>query len=575
MLETHAVDLGAPNGETQSQEAALPPHESLVSALEAAAREGTLSITLHLGQEPVRLSGRDVLEGALRRAALLRSRGVARGDRVVLLTPTSPVFIETFLGANLIGAIPVPLASPMTFGTLGRYLQNLRAILQSSGARVIMTSPRMREAIAEDEQVREQLDHVLCEEDTANGAAVDLRPVSVSASDTAFIQYTSGTTGQPKGAVISHRALVSNTYAIMRGVGITNADVVVSWLPMFHDMGLIGVLLTSICHPLDVHLLRPESCLMKTGRWVELIAQKRGTLAAAPNFAYDLCVNRPPKTTDGLNLASWRVALNGSEAVHPSTVKRFCDRFAKEGFRPQSMMPVYGMAETTLAITFPDQDNTYETLRVDRAALEQRGQAEACAAADAYEAVSVGRPVAGMSVRVTSPSGQVVAERTVGEVRVAGPSLMDGYFHNEEATLEALTDGWLRTGDLGFVQDGRLYIVGRAKEVIIKGGRNFYPNDIEQIASEIAGVSRGGVAAFARPNAETGTDDLVVVAETREKDPASRDRMVKEIRGELLAAIGVKADEIRVVGIGALPRTTSGKIRRKECARKIAQGEFT
>lgn len=573
MLETSVTNLGTPQSEAKSRQTALPPQDSLVSALEATARAGTLSITLHLGQEPVRLSGQDLLEGALRRAALLRSRGVARGDRVVLLTPTSPVFIETFLGANLIGAVPVPLASPMTFGTLGRYLQNLRAIVQSCGARVIMTSPRMRDAIAEDEPLRAQLDHVLCEEDTANGGAVDLRLASVSGSDTAFIQYTSGTTGLPKGAVISHRALVSNTYSIYHGLGITNADVVVSWLPMFHDMGLIGVLLTSICHPLDVQLLRPESFLMKPGRWLEIIAQTRGTLAPGPNFAYDLCVNRPPKT-EGLDLGSWRSAMNGSEAVHPSTVKRFCERFAKDGFRPQSVMPVYGMAETTLAITFPGMDNTYETLCVDRAALEQRGQAVNSTAADAYEAVSVGRPVAGMSVRVTSPSGQVVTERTVGEVRVAGPSLMDGYFRNPEASNEAIQDGWLRTGDLGFMEAGRLFIVGRAKEVIIKGGRNFYPNDIEEVASDVNGVSRGGVAAFARPNADTGTDDLVVVAETREKDPASRERMVKEIRGELLAAIGVKADDIRVVPIGALPRTTSGKIRRKECARKIAQGEF-
>jgi fatty-acyl-CoA synthase len=575
MSQTYAADNVAeqPRAEVQSREAALSSHDSLVSALEKTAHGDLFSITLHLGQEPVRLSGKDLLEGARRRSALLRSRGVARGDRVVLLTPTSPVFIETFLGANLIGAIPVPLASPMTFGSLGRYLQNLRLIVQSSGARVIMTSSRMREAIAQDDQLREQLDHVLCEEDTANGAAIDTRLASVGAADTAFIQYTSGTTGQPKGAVISHGALVSNTYAIAQALAIADDDVVVSWLPMFHDMGLIGVLLTSICRPLEVHLLKPESFLMKPGRWLEILSQMRGTLAAAPNFAYDLCVSRHPQTT-GLDLGRWRAALNGSEAVHPSTVKRFTERFAKGGFQAQAMMPVYGMAESTLAITFPDLDNKYQTLCVDRTALERSGQAIDSAAADAYQAVSVGRPVPGASIRVVAPSGQVVTERTVGEIHVAGPSLMDGYFRNEEASAQALPDGWLRTGDLGFVRSGRLFIVGRAKEVIIKGGRNFYPYDIEQIASEVAGVSPGAVAAFARPNADTGTDDLVVVAETRDKDPASRERMVKEIRGELLAAIGVKADEIRVVGIGALPRTTSGKIRRKECARKIAQGEL-
>jgi fatty-acyl-CoA synthase len=572
MSETDLTIGSLPLGEARSPDASQSPHDSLVSAIEKAARDGILSITLHLGPEPTRLSGKDILDGALAKAALLRSRSVKKGDRVILLTPTSPGFIETFLGANLIGAIPVPLASPMTFGSLGRYLQNLRAIVENSGARVIMTSPRMRDAIAEDDLLRAQLDHVLVEED--RGGPVD-GPLlaSVSGSDTAFIQYTSGTTGVPKGAVISHRALVANTYSIAHSLRLTSSDTVVSWLPMFHDMGLIGILLTTICRPLEAHLLRPESFLMKPGRWLEILSQKRGTLAAAPNFAYDLCVNRPPKNAD-LNLENWRAALNGSEAVHPATVKRFSDHYLAHRFDPQAMMPVYGMAETTLAVTFPHLDDKYQLLPVDRTALEERGQAINSSSADVYQAVSVGYPVAGMSVRVTSTAGQTVSERTVGEIRVAGPSLMDGYYRNEEASTATLDQGWLRTGDLGFIERGRLFIVGRAKEVIIKAGRNFYPYDIEQVAADVTGVSRGGVAAFARPNSETGTDDLVVVAESREKDPTERERIVKEIRGELLAAIGVKADEIRVVGIGALPRTTSGKIRRKECAKKIGQGDL-
>ncbi len=571
--ELFPVDPGqrtAQLAQNSSPEPALSPHESLVAALETGARDNAPFLTLHLGGEPTVLDARAALEGARLRARLLQSRGVKRGDRVVLLMPTSCAFVETFLGANLIGAVPVPLASPMTFGGVGRYLRKLATIVETSGARLIMTSPRIREAIAEDELLKAQLDCVLCEDDTADGNGRELRLASVGGSDTAFLQFTSGTTGRPKGAIISHRALVSNTYAISKGIGIGPDDVVVSWLPLFHDMGLIGVLLTAICHVVPVHILRPESFLMKPGRWIELLGKQGGTLAAAPNFAYDLCVTRV-RPMQGIDLAGWRAALNGSEAVHPATVKRFASHFSDNGFRPEAMMPVYGMAENTLAITFPHLDSKYETISVDRAALEQRGRAVRSQSADAHVAVSVGYPVAGASVRITESPGHVVSEGVVGEVETTGPSLMDGYFRNEQATSEALVDGWLRTGDLGFMEAGRLFIVGRAKEVIIKGGRNIYPYDVEQVASEVSGVVQGAVAAFSRPNSSTGTDDLVVMAETREKDPERRELMAKEIRGELLAVLGVKADEVRMGPVGCLPRTTSGKIRRSECARQLSQ----
>ncbi|MBN1652951.1 MAG: fatty acyl-AMP ligase [Deltaproteobacteria bacterium] len=553
-----------------SAEPARPAYDSLVAALEASARDDEPYLTLYLGKEPTRITARAALEGARRQASLLHRCGVKKGDRVVVLTPTSPLFVETFFGANLLGAVPVPLASPMTFGGLGRYLQNLASIIENSEARVIVTSQRMKEAIAQEEGLRERLQHVLCESDVLDGNVASPALTSISASDSAFIQYTSGTTGKPKGAVISHRALLSNTSAIARALRLTRDDHVVSWLPLFHDMGLIGVLLTTICHPAHVHIIRPEAFLMKPSRWIELISQHKGTLAAAPNFAYDLCVSRA-KSEQEVRLDSWRAALNGAEAVYPTTVSRFIEHYADKGISPEVMMPVYGMAESTLAITFPKLDNKYQTLSVDRALLDQRGKAAASTSADAYIAVSVGYPVAATSVRVTGSNSQAVDERIVGEIMVKSPSLMDGYFHNEKATSETISDGWLHTGDLGFMDNGRLFVVGRAKEVIIKGGRNIYPYDVEQIASEVSGVHHGGVAAFARPNPTTGTDDLVVMAETREKDPELRERIVKEIRGELLAALSVKVDDVQLGAVGSLPRTTSGKIRRRECALQSAQ----
>jgi acyl-CoA synthetase (AMP-forming)/AMP-acid ligase II len=480
--------------------------------------------------------------------------------------PTGHAFIEAMLGAMLTGATPVPLATPMTFGAVDRYIGNLSAVVTDCGARILVTYRRIAEAVAAEPSLASSLRDVLTEEGLDGAAPVSGRVPSIGARDTAFIQYTSGTTGRPKGAVISHGALVSNAFAIARGLGIGPRDVGASWLPLFHDMGLVGVLLTSICHPYPVHVMSPESFVMNPRRWLELIARVGATLSPAPNFAYDLCVSRGGDVS-GLRLDSWRVALNGAEPVHARTVSRFADRFAPLGFRSEAVLPVYGMAEATLAVTFPELDEGFTTLAVDRDDLERSGHASPSGLAGAHHAVSVGRPVAGTAVEIVDDSGGLVPEGTVGHILVSGRSLMDGYFRNDDATASAIVDGRLRSGDLGFIHSGRLFVTGRAKDLIIKAGRNLHPADIERVASEVDGLRSGCVAAFGRPNPRTGTDDLVVVAETSHGDATRRDRIASDIRGELLAVLGVKADEIRVCAVGSVPRTTSGKIRRGECAR--------
>jgi acyl-CoA synthetase (AMP-forming)/AMP-acid ligase II len=268
------------------------------------------------------------------------------------------------------------------------------------------------------------------------------------------------------------------------------------------------------------------------------------------------------------------VLLNGAEPIHPETVARFIERFGPLGLRPDATLPAYGMAESTLAVTFPKLESRLEEMKVDRVVLERSGRIKPGGDTGAYVAISVGGPVAGMSVAVTSDSGQPVSEGVVGSVRVRGPSLMDGYFRNEEATRTALSDGWLATGDLGFMDEGRLFITGRSKEIIIQGGRNVYPYDVERVAAEVRGVHCGVVAAFARRNPERGTDDLVLVAETLVRDPEERAEITRAVRGELLAALGVRVDDVRLWSAGAVPRTTSGKIRRNECAR-IVQSDGT
>jgi fatty-acyl-CoA synthase len=546
-----------------------PPHDTLVAAFEAAARDDAPFVTLHTSKGPVVRGAPRAFDSALRWSALLRARGVARGDRVAILMPTSHAFVESMLGTMLAGAVPVPLATPMTFGSVDRYLLNLQAIVADCDARALITYPRIADAAAGDPGLAGALRDVVTAASLDGVGPLPWTSPSVHATDTAFIQYTSGTTGRPKGAVVSHGALVANAFAIASGLGIGPGDVGVSWLPMFHDMGLVGVLLTSICHPYPVHVMTPESFVMNPRRWLELVSRVGGTLSPAPNFAYELCMTRGGDP-EGLDLRSWRVALNGAEPVHARTVQRFGDRYAPLGLGPDVVLPVYGMAEATLAVTFPGLASKLETLPLDRDVLERQGRAELRPGAGAHAAVSVGQPVAGAVVEVVDEAGRVTPEGTVGQILVGGPSLMDGYFRNERASAEAIVDGRLRTGDLGFVHGGRLFVTGRAKELIIKAGRNLSPHDIERVAAQVDGVRDGCVAAFGRPNLETGTDDLVVVAETTSSDPDRRERIASGVRGELLGVLGVKPDEVRVCAIGAVPRTTSGKIRRRECARVFA-----
>lgn len=548
---------------------AVSKHRTLIDALERAAREGHGSIRFDNRDESAPRSFAAVLEDASRWSRTLRARGVSRGDRVPLLMTTGPAFVGAFFGAQLAGAIPVPLAAPMTFGSVERYFTNLARVLRDADARVMVTTARLCTAAREHTALKSLLRDVITESDVSHASPGFVSP-SVSPDDIAFLQYTSGTTGAPKGVVISHRAAVANTQAIATGVALRDDDVIVSWLPMFHDMGLIGVLLTAVCHPYEVHLMSPESFVMRPERWLSLVSEYRATVTVAPNFAYDLCVARA-STDASIRLDSLRLALNGAEPVLPTTAARFGARYASQGYRPEVMRPVYGMAENTLAVSFAEGGVGLETLGIDRTEIASGQGVTLTDRDDALRVVSVGRPVSGTSIAVCGPDDNVSTERSIGEIWISGASLMDGYFRQDALNAETLCGGWMRTGDLGFVHSGELYVVGRAKEMIIKGGRNVYPYDLERIAAEVPGVRTGGVAAFGRANAVTGTDDVVVVAETRAQGEAERTRITRAIRGEILAAVGVRADEVVLWPVGAIPRTTSGKVQRGACARRYAE----
>ncbi len=544
----------------ESPVASVPSNDTMVAALEAAARADAELFTFHSTKGQPRLSARALLAEAHRWSVLFRTRGVVHGDRVVLLMPTGPAFVSALLGAMLCGAAAVPLASPMTFGSIDPFLRNLRLVLDSADPRLLVTYPRTLEALHASPPPCALVTQA--DLDCTHGSLLPLP--SISGSDTALVQYTSGTTGRPKGVVISHRALMSNASAIATGLGIGARDVGVSWLPLFHDMGLVGVLLTAIAHPYPVHLASPEWFAMGPERWMDLASRVGASLTAAPNFAYDMCASRV-RRLEGARLDSLRVALNGAEPVLMPTLRRFERAMAPLGLRANALLPVYGMAEYTLAVTFPAAE-AVASLSVDRDGLE-RG---AVTPGDSAEIVSVGAPVAGTRVSIVSVDGAPQPERRVGTIRVAGASMMDGYFRNEEASQSALRDGWLWTGDLGFIDEGRLFVTGRSKDLIIQSGRNVYPYDLERVAIDVGSLRPGSVVAFGKRNEAKGTEEIVMVAETAEREPSKREALTRTIRGEILATLGVRVEMVHLWPIGSVPRTTSGKPRRAACADLIA-----
>lgn len=543
---------------------ARPPHATLVDALEAAARDDAPLFSFHLASSVDVRGGRAVRDGAARWTAALAAAGVRRGDRVLVLLGAGPDFVEAFLGAMLGGFVPVPLAAPLVFGGMERHLEHLARIAESAEPAALITSPRIAAALATAPALQARVPRVIVPGDLAALGSAHIATPSVDASTTAFLQYTSGTTGRPKGVIISHGAIVANAFAIATGLGIGPSDVGVSWLPPFHDMGLVGALLTTICHPYPLNILAPERFIMRPRAWLDLMSSTGGTLSPAPNFAYALC-NAKVEPTPELRLDRWRAALNGAEPVHAETLEKFAARFAPCGFRSEAFLPVYGLAEQTLAVSFPEVGVGYEALAVDRDELAA-GRVVSRAAGGA-SLVSVGGPVAGTSIGVRADDDEgraLVSEDVVGEIVVRGPSCMGGYFRDEEATAAVLRDGWLHTGDLGFVHGGKLFISGRAKELVVISGRNVYPSDVELVAGRVPSV-QGSVAAFGRFDVRLGTESLVVAIESRATDEEARTRIAGEVRGELLGVLGFPA-EVHVVGVGALPRTTSGKIRRRECA---------
>ena len=510
-----------------------PPHSSIAGALSMVAGSDAVWLTFHGGSGSQSLTFAEAFSLAGRWARSMREGGVKPGDRVAILQPNGPGFVGAFLGAQLAGATAVPLPWPVVAAAGLRNHAALLALVRTADAAAI-SAPADFEAAG-----GFGLPVVSAPAPAADACSADLDPVQA-----AFIQFTSGTTDAPRGAVISHRAAVSSAWAMGLALGLDARDVGVSWLPLFHDMGLVGVLLCSLIFRFQIHLMSPGEFLLRPWRWLELLAQTRATLTVAPNFGYELAVRRAGPAKD-LDLSRLRHALDGSEPVHRATLDGFERRFAL----PQgTVRPVYGLAENTLGVCFGD--GAAADLIWERRAVP-----------------SVGRPLPGTFVSIRLEDGAVAPEGAVGEIAVRGPGLMTGYFRDPAATEAALRGGWLYTGDLGVIEGGRLHVTGREKDLVIRNGRKFHPYDIERIVAVAVDAPPSGVVAFSIPNSASGTEDLVVVAELRRRTDEAA--LLRLVRGRLLEELGIRPERLRLVGPGALPRTTSGKLRRRACALKF------
>ncbi len=525
------------------------------------------------GEEETRSYG-DLVAAAQHFAGQLVSRGIRPGDRVLVVLPTSFEYIIVFFAVQLVGAIPVPSYPPAMLEKAELVLDRLVHIARHSGATWFVTSRKLRlvtgDVALRVDTIRELIPVERLEADRRAGDY----EARARGDDAAFIQYTSGSTGRPKGVVLSHRALVSNVHAIGRSLQVTRRDVTVSWLPLYHDMGLIGVLLFCVYWQIPVVLMSPMAFLMRPIRWLQAITRHGGTLSPAPNFAFARCIKRVTEPDlRGLDLSTWRIALNGAEPVNLGTVRAFEHRFAPCGFSRSAMLPVYGLAEASLAVSFTPQGERMRFETVDRQALAD-GCAVRSVGEGAITVVSVGLPVPGHNVAIVDELGRLLPDRQVGHIVTRGPSTMDGYFQDPDKTAEVLVEGWLWTGDLGYFVDGWLYVTGRAKDLIIIRGRNYYAEDLERQAEQISGVRAGSVVAFGVYDERRATDVAVVVCETRVEAADDRATLADAVMSQVQDTSGVAIDEVRLVEPGTIPKTSSGKRQRGLTRVRYLAGEL-
>ncbi len=519
-------------------------------------------------------------DGAEQIAAGLLERELQPGQSVALMLPTSHEYFFCFLGVLLAGGVPVPIYPPARPSQIEDHLRRHAGILSNALAVILITVPEAK-AIAKllRAQVESLHSVVTAGELSGTGRAPKILPkpenIPLKPENIALIQYTSGSTGNPKGTVLTHANLLTNIRAMGKAVQATSTDVFVSWLPLYHDMGLIGAWLGSLYHAFPLVLMSPLTFLARPERWLWAIHKHRGTLSASPNFGYELCLRKiPDAALEGLDLSSWRMAFNGAEPVSPETIARFAQRFGQHGLRPNAIAPVYGLAECSVGLAFPPPGRGPLIDHIRRDSFMRTGHAEP-AGSDEKEVLHIpacGRPLPGHEIRIVDATGRELGERVEGHLEFKGPSATGGYFRNPEQTRLLFHEEWLDSGDFAYQAGGDIYLTGRSKDIIIRAGRNIYPYELEDAVGDISGIRKGCVAVFGSPDPATGTERLVVLAETRETAPAQLEALRDRINILTLDILETPADNIMLAPIHSVLKTSSGKIRRAACRELFEKG---
>ena len=509
-------------------------------------------------------------------AAGLQARGILPGETVALMLPTSRAFFLSFVGILLAGATPVPIYPPLRRSQLEAHMRRQAQILSNAGCKLLIT-------VAEAQPIARLLRTQLMELRSVVTMQELIAPdqsysqPTINPTDMALLQYTSGSTGTPKGVILSHANLLANIRAMNAVAGTTSRDLFVSWLPLYHDMGLIGAWLGSLYCAYPVALMSPLAFLAHPARWLWTLHRHKGTISGGPNFAYELCAQKiDDRDLEGLDLSSWRLAFNGAEPVSPDTISRFTTRFAPYGFRPEAMLPVYGLAEATLGLAFPPPQRGTHIDRIQRDAFLRSGRALTTSDDDphALRFVACGRPLPDFQIRIVDAMGYEAPERQEGRLEFQGPSVTSGYFRNPEATAALFHGDWLDSGDMAYMAEGELYLTGRAKDIIIRAGRNLYPQELEEAVGDVPGIRKGCVAVFGSRDPVSGTEHLVVLAETRETDEETLAALHRQIDELAIELVGSPPDDVVLAPPHTVLKTSSGKIRRSATCESYERGEL-
>jgi 1-acyl-sn-glycerol-3-phosphate acyltransferase len=577
-LATAAAAGPASDSGTSAEEEWPESAETLLEALEwHAQRHPDRPQIQYLadGKAPEAITHGELWTGARRIAAGLRALDLEPGRPVAIMLPSGRPYFEAFMGTLMASGVAVPLYPPTRIHRLEEHIRRQARIMVNAQASVLVTFEEVKKIGGLLKSLLPDLRAIVTPGELAREPGGER--LRARKGDLAFLQYTSGSTGDPKGVMLTHSNLLANIRAMIRGCAATPAETFVSWLPLYHDMGLIGAWLAVMCAGARLVLMSPIAFMGHPARWLRAISDWKGTLSAAPNFAYEICARKLDDVDlKGLDLSSWRVAFNGAEPVHSETLERFATRLAPYGFRREALAPVYGLAENSVGVTFPPAGRGPRLDRVKRQEFLEKGRAEPAGPDDTHVLafVGCGSPLATVEVRIVDEVGREAVDRAQGRVEFRGPSATAGYYRNAAATRRVLDRGWLDSGDLGYVAEGELYVTGRTKDMLIRGGRNIHPQELEEAVGNISGIRLGFVAVFGMRDAHSSTERLVVVAETRTTQREDRERLVSKIwdlSSELLEA---PPDDVVVVPPGSVPKTPSGKIRRSACRELYEKGEL-